>query len=54
MSVPALAWLCGQLAWHALAVVGSPPSPNLADAGWWAFAVLVIVGLLQAPDTAPS
>jgi diguanylate cyclase (GGDEF)-like protein/putative nucleotidyltransferase with HDIG domain len=48
LSVAALAWLFGQLAWDAFAVVGSPPSPNAADVGWWAFAVLVIAGVLPA------
>ncbi len=43
----AAAWLLGQVAWDAFAVVGSPASPNLADAGWWAFAVLVVAGLVQ-------
>jgi diguanylate cyclase (GGDEF)-like protein len=38
-------WLGGQLAWDVYAVVGSPRSPNLADAGWWGFAVLVSAGL---------
>src|SRR5688572_7879407 len=42
LSLAALSWLLGQLAWDAFALIGSPPSPNLADAGWWGFAVLVI------------
>jgi diguanylate cyclase (GGDEF)-like protein len=43
----AAAWTAGQLAWDVYSVTGSPPSPNLADAGWWGFAVLVIAGLLR-------
>ena len=42
-------WLAGQVAWDVYSVTGSPSSPNLADAGWWGFAVLVIAGLLR-PD----
>src|SRR5689334_14514490 len=37
----AACWLVGQIGWDVFAVVGSPTSPNLADYGWWAFAVLV-------------
>src|ERR1700761_4312192 len=33
----AAAWLIGQVAWDVFAVTGSPASPNLADAGWYAF-----------------
>jgi diguanylate cyclase (GGDEF)-like protein len=40
------AWLGGQVAWDVFAQTGTPASPNLADAGWWAFAVLVIAGLV--------
>ncbi len=39
-------WLAGQLAWDVYGVIGFPQSPSLADAGWWAFALLVIVSLL--------
>jgi diguanylate cyclase (GGDEF)-like protein len=49
----AAAWLIGQLAWDLFGVIGSPASPNVADFGWWAFAVLVIFGLIRLP-TAPS
>jgi len=45
----AAAWLFGQLAWDVFVVVGSPPSPNIADAGYWGFAVLVIVSMLRLP-----
>src|SRR5262249_45859517 len=44
-SAAAASWLLGQVAWNMFAVTGTPASPNLADAGWWGFAVLVIVGL---------
>ena len=47
LSVAAFSWLLGQLAWNLFELVGSPGSPNLADAGWWGFALLVIAGLLQ-------
>jgi diguanylate cyclase (GGDEF)-like protein len=42
-------WLVGQMAWNVYGVIGFPSSPSLADAGWWAFAVLVIVSLLRVP-----
>src|SRR4051812_4061932 len=45
----AVAWLTGQVFWDVYAFTGLPPSPNLADAGWYGFAILVIVGLLRAP-----
>jgi diguanylate cyclase (GGDEF)-like protein len=40
-------WLGGQLAWNVYGVVGFSSSPNVADAGWWAFALLVIFSLLR-------
>jgi diguanylate cyclase (GGDEF)-like protein len=40
-------WLFGQLMWDIFGVVGYPPSPNLADVGWWGFAVLVMVSLVR-------
>jgi diguanylate cyclase (GGDEF)-like protein len=42
------AWVLGQIAWdvYAASTSGIPASPNLADAGWWSFALLVIAGLL--------
>src|SRR5690242_20274240 len=45
----AAAWLAGQLFWDLFTDLGFPASPNLADAGWYAFAGLVIAGLLRAP-----
>ena len=45
----AACWLAGQIAWDVYAVVGFPSSPNLADLGWYAFAALVVAGLLRSP-----
>jgi diguanylate cyclase (GGDEF)-like protein len=45
-------WLFGQLAWNVFGVIGFPSSPSLADLGWWAFAVLVIVSMSR--NRAPS
>jgi diguanylate cyclase (GGDEF)-like protein len=42
-------WLGGQLAWDVFSVIGFPASPNIADFGWYGFAVLVMVGLLRSP-----
>jgi diguanylate cyclase (GGDEF)-like protein len=42
-------WLFGQMAWNAFGIVGSPPDPNLADAGWWAFAILVTLSIVRIP-----
>lgn len=39
------AWLFGQLAWNVYGVIGFPQSPNLADFGWWAFALLTMVSV---------
>ncbi|MFZ0379263.1 MAG: diguanylate cyclase [Solirubrobacteraceae bacterium] len=41
------AWLFGQLAWDLFGIVGAPNSPNLADFGWWAFAVLVTLSIVR-------
>jgi diguanylate cyclase (GGDEF)-like protein len=41
------AWLFGQLAWDLFSVIGSPASPNPADAGWWAFAVLATLSIVR-------
>ena len=45
----AAAWLIGQLFWDLYGFTGFPASPNPADAGWYGFAALVIVGLVRAP-----
>src|SRR5579884_288803 len=49
-AMAAAAWLFGQLAWDVYAVSGFPRSPNLADAGWWAFALFTMVSVLQLAD----
>ncbi len=41
-------WLLGQLGWDLYGVIGFPPSPSLADVGWWAFALLIIVSMLRS------
>jgi diguanylate cyclase (GGDEF)-like protein/putative nucleotidyltransferase with HDIG domain len=43
----AACWLIGQLAWNVYGLTGYPSSPNLADFGWWAFAVLVIISMIR-------
>ena len=45
----AASWLVGQIAWEVFDVIGWPPSPNLADFGYWGFGVLFIIGLVHAP-----
>src|SRR5438270_368544 len=45
-------WLFGQLAWDVYGVIGTPPSPNLADAGWWGFAVVVMLSMVRIPGGA--
>jgi diguanylate cyclase (GGDEF)-like protein len=42
-------WLFGQLAWDVFGVIGFSASPNVADIGWWACALLVIASMLQVP-----
>jgi diguanylate cyclase (GGDEF)-like protein len=41
-------WLVGQIGWNVFGVTGFPTSPNVADASWWAFALLVIVSLTRS------
>jgi diguanylate cyclase (GGDEF)-like protein len=53
-SLAAAAWLIGQLAWNLFGLVGFPPSPNVADLGWWAFALLVAASMLSAPGAPRS
>jgi diguanylate cyclase (GGDEF)-like protein len=50
-SAATAAWLLGQLAWDWFSVHGGPPSPNLADAGWFSFALLVMGGLVGTRNT---
>ncbi len=40
-------WLIGQLAWDVFGIVGAPASPNLADLGWWMFAILVTLSMVR-------
>ena len=42
-------WLFGQLAWDLFGITGAPASPNLADLGWWAFAVIVMLSIVRRP-----
>src|SRR5579884_3968137 len=44
------AWLIGQIAWDVYGVTGFPPSPNIADAGWWAFALFTMVSVFQLSE----
>jgi diguanylate cyclase (GGDEF)-like protein len=48
-AIAAGAWLFGQLAWDVYALTGFPQSPNLADAGWWGFAIAVMLSMLRIP-----
>ncbi|MGA9857994.1 MAG: diguanylate cyclase [Solirubrobacteraceae bacterium] len=41
-------WFVGQMLWNLYGIIGFPQSPNLADVGWWAFAVLVMVSLMRS------
>jgi diguanylate cyclase (GGDEF)-like protein len=41
-------WVAGQLLWDLYGVIGFPRSPNLADIGWWGFAVLVTASLIRS------
>jgi diguanylate cyclase (GGDEF)-like protein len=47
-------WLIGQSLWDLFGVIGFPSSPNLADAGWWGFAVLVMASLLRNGSSSRS
>ena len=41
-------WLLGQIGWDVFGVIGFVPSPSIADAGWWAFALLVMVSMVRS------
>ncbi len=45
-------WLFGQLVADLFEVTGKPASPNPADLGWWAFAVLVMLSIVRTPTKA--
>ena len=53
-AVAAGCWLFGQLMWNLYGVIGFPQDPNLADFGWWGFALLVMVSMLRFPRTERS
>jgi diguanylate cyclase (GGDEF)-like protein len=40
-------WLIGQFAWDLFGIVGLPSSPNLADFGWWMFAILITLSMVR-------
>jgi diguanylate cyclase (GGDEF)-like protein len=48
------AWLFGQVAWDVYGITGFPQSPSLADAGWWAFAIAVMLSMLRIPGASWS
>jgi diguanylate cyclase (GGDEF)-like protein len=37
----------GQFAWDLFGIIGAPSRPNLADLGWWVFAVLVMLSIVR-------
>ncbi|MDQ6606338.1 MAG: diguanylate cyclase [Actinomycetota bacterium] len=50
----AACWFGGQLAWDVFGLTGFPSSPNLADLGWWGFAVIVMVSLFGSRSRSRS
>jgi diguanylate cyclase (GGDEF)-like protein len=54
LTAAAVAWLVGQIGWDVFSVAGTPGSPNVADVGWWGFAVLVIVAMVRTPTTSTT
>ena len=54
LSLAAASWLIGQIAWDVFDVTGMPGSPNMADFGYWGFAILVIAAMLRTPDRSPT
>ncbi len=46
-AIASACWLFGQIGWDVFGIIGFPSSPNIADAGWWAFAVLVMVSMFR-------
>ncbi len=48
-AIAAACWLIGQLGWDVFGVIGFPSSPNVADFGWYAFALLVMASMLRLP-----
>jgi hypothetical protein len=47
-------WLGAQILWDIFGITGFPQSPNPADAGWWGFAVLVMVSLIRGGSRSRS
>ena len=54
LSAAAAAWLIGQIAWDSFSIAGMPGSPNVADIGYWGFAVLVSIAMLRSPTTSAT
>jgi diguanylate cyclase (GGDEF)-like protein len=48
-AIAAGCWLVGQLGWDLFGVIGFPSSPNVADFGWYGFALLVMASMLRLP-----
>jgi len=49
-AVAVACWLVGQAGWDVFSVISPdrlPSSPNVADFGWWAFAILMILSLVR-------
>ncbi len=46
-TIAAGSWLFGQLMWDLYGIIGFPGDPNLADLGWWGFAVLITISVLR-------
>jgi diguanylate cyclase (GGDEF)-like protein len=53
-AIAAGCWLFGQLMWNLYGITGFPQDPDLADFGWWGFALLVMVSMLRFPRTERS
>ena len=54
LSLAAASWLLGQISWDIFTVAGMPGSPNIADVGYWGFAILVSAAMLRTPDTSAT
>ncbi|HET9073602.1 MAG TPA: GGDEF domain-containing protein, partial [Solirubrobacteraceae bacterium] len=50
-TVAVASWLLAQLVWDLYGLVGFARDPNLADVGWWAFALFVMVSVLPSRRT---
>src|SRR5215212_7538323 len=49
-SCAAACWVAGQGIWGVQAKLGWSASPSLADVTWWAYAILMVGGLLRTRD----